>query len=209
MSESDNQSLPIITIGRREDMDPFAPAWEIEETIPWEDGMIFHLERLKSLSPQTGEMHEFIRLRAREWVTVVAFTPQGKLLLVVQYRHGAGLPFVEFPAGLADEGEDPAEAAKRELLEETGMVPEEFISIGKVYTNPAFMTNQCHTYLALGCRPVASQNLDDNEELTAVLMEEAEFQKAMDLGLVDNSMCVCSWHWYQAWKSSRAPEQKP
>ena len=55
-----------------------------------------------------------------DWASVVAITTSGELVLVRQYRHGIDGPSLETPGGLIDEGEDPAAAARRELLEETG-----------------------------------------------------------------------------------------
>ena len=64
---------------------------------------------------------EFVRRRGTSGVVgVVAATPEGKLLLVRQPRRPVGCDTIELPAGLVDPGEEPLQAAARELLEETG-----------------------------------------------------------------------------------------
>ena len=66
--------------------------------------------------------------------------------MVDQYRHGSGSVTREFPAGLTDEGEDEESAAKRELLEETGMIGD-LLEIASFNPNPAFMTNRQSFFL--------------------------------------------------------------
>lgn len=189
--------LPVfrrLTAAEVENLDTLAPPWRLGDAEAIFDGRIFLVEQLPAVSPTSGEIHVFTRLKAREWVTMVALLPGGDLVLVVQRRHGAGKAFIEFPAGLADEGEDPAEAAIRELREETGLAPGSLEYLGAVYPSPAFLTNRCHFFRAVDCVPVArSLCLDDNEELTPVIMTQAEFDRALSAGLVDNSMCVCGW----------------
>jgi 8-oxo-dGDP phosphatase len=59
-----------------------------------------------------------------DWVQVVAFDSQDRVLLIRRYRHGAGLISTELPCGVVERGETPALAAARELLEETGCAAE-------------------------------------------------------------------------------------
>ena len=71
-----------------------------------------------------GRGGTFYLLDAPAWVNVVAVVRDAAgeecFLMVRQYRHGAERVTLEFPAGLVDAGEDPGQAARRELLEETG-----------------------------------------------------------------------------------------
>ena len=74
--------------------------------------------------------------------------------MVRQYRHGAGQLTLETPGGLIDPGETPAEAAARELLEETGYAADEIVSLGAVNPNPALFSNRLHGFLARGAQRV-------------------------------------------------------
>ena len=65
-------------------------------------------------------------LEAPDWVTVVAVTAERKVVMVEQYRFGIGGLTTEPVAGLVDEGEDSLDAAKRELLEETGFAGDQW-----------------------------------------------------------------------------------
>jgi len=55
-----------------------------------------------------------------DWVNMIGITEQNELLVIKQYRHGAGIIALEIPAGTTEAGEDPKNAAVREMLEETG-----------------------------------------------------------------------------------------
>ena len=65
-------------------------------------------------------------------VMTIAVTPDNNVLLVRQYKHGVGDVIIELPAGVIDEGEDPLDAAKRELREETGLIAVYSINLWRV-----------------------------------------------------------------------------
>ena len=106
----------------------------------------------------------------RDWATILALTKQQEVLLVRQYRHGAQKVILELPGGTMDaEDESPMQAARRELLEETGYSSDTFIQIGCVSPNPANQTNLIYSFLALDVEKVSSQDLDDTEDIEVVL----------------------------------------
>jgi ADP-ribose pyrophosphatase len=100
-----------------------------------------------------------------DWVNVFALTEEGKVIMVKQYRHGAGAESIELPGGVAERGEDMEWACKRELLEETGYECTGWEYLGKISANPSTTNNFTHMFLARNGIKVASQNLDDEEDL--------------------------------------------
>jgi 8-oxo-dGTP pyrophosphatase MutT (NUDIX family) len=70
-----------------------------------------------------------------DWVTAVALTPDGKIVLVEEYRHGARQTVIELPSGIHDKPGEPLAAIKRELLEETGFSSDEWTSLGSFFAN--------------------------------------------------------------------------
>ncbi len=82
-------------------------------------------------------------------VCVAALTTENELLFVRQFRYPYGEILLELPAGKLDRGgEDPFEAGKRELREETGAVAASYRSLGKLYPSPGFCNEIIHLYLA-------------------------------------------------------------
>jgi 8-oxo-dGTP pyrophosphatase MutT (NUDIX family) len=80
---------------------------------------------------------------------VLAVDDDDRVLVVVQYRHAARRRFVELPAGLLDKpGEDPEEAARRELLEETGYAARSWTHLGSTWSSPGVTGEVIHLYLA-------------------------------------------------------------
>lgn len=129
-----------------------------------------------------------------DWVNVVALTPDNQIILVEQYRHAAGEDFLEVPGGSTDhKGEDPRQAAARELLEETGYQPEEMIDCGAHFPNPALQSNRMHTFVALNCRKVAEPHLDPFEDLQVRLMPLTEAYKKWIDGELTHSIIAASF----------------
>ncbi len=84
-------------------------------------------------------------------VCIAALTEQNELLFVRQFRYPFGEVLLELPAGKLDRGgEDPLEAGKRELREETGAVADKYRSLGKLYPSPGFCNEIIYLYLAEG-----------------------------------------------------------
>jgi ADP-ribose pyrophosphatase len=105
-------------------------------------------------------------------VTIIALTTDQQLVMVRQYRPGPGLTLTEFPGGRVELGEEPAAAAARELLEETGYVGE-LTSIGRRHMD-AYSEAQQHGFIATNCRKVAEPSLDEGEFLSVQLVSIAE-----------------------------------
>ena len=99
-------------------------------------------------------------------VCVVALTDDKKVIVERQYRYPMQEITLEIPAGKLDsKDEDPLEAAKRELREETGAVAHKYTFLGRFYPTPAYSDEVIYMYLAEGIR-FEEQSLDDDEFLT-------------------------------------------
>jgi ADP-ribose pyrophosphatase len=159
---------------------------------------IFDLYRSERAAPD-GRSANFYVLKAPAWVNVVPVVadPRGgeRLLMVRQFRQGIERTTVEFPAGLAEPGEDPREAAARELAEETGYRAASLNRIGLVAANPAFMNNWCVTFCAEGLT-AGARSLDALEDLEVLEVPMEELQAGIGAGEFINSLTVVALHWY-------------
>lgn len=97
-------------------------------------------------------------------VCVIGMDHEGKVLMVRQFRAPFQRPLLEVPAGKLNYGEDPLECGKREFLEETGFLAEEYISFGQLYPSVGFLTEVIHIYYAKGLVK-KEQHLDEDEFL--------------------------------------------
>jgi ADP-ribose pyrophosphatase len=138
--------------------------------------------------PTSAEEFERLVLEAPEWVTVVAVTSDGKIVMVDQYRFGVGVITTEPVGGLVDPGEDSLAAAKRELLEETGFGGGAWRYLGSVQANPAILNNLCHHWLVEGVDVVQSPTPDDGEAIRVSLMTLDEIKDAISAGKLRHSL---------------------
>ncbi|MBN9419806.1 MAG: NUDIX hydrolase [Candidatus Eremiobacteraeota bacterium] len=166
--------------------------WEFLESESRRDYGIFftRIDQLKS--PRTGHVLRRVVVEAPHWVNVVARTTDGQYVLVRQIRHGIGAPSLEIPAGMVEPGEDPALAAARELVEETGYEAESIRLLGQVYPNPAFQSNTCFIYLADNCRLTREVSLDAGEDILVELWSWENLLAAVRSGEIRHALMIAA-----------------
>src|SRR5215510_6762371 len=126
--------------------------------------------RLDKCELPNGKFMEAVVFEFHPWANILALTKNREAVLIKQYRHGVQEVLWEIPGGVMEEGEDPLEGVKRELLEETGYGVTDVIQVGKFYANPAIQTNTVYCFLAFDAEKVAEQLLDDSEEIEVHLI---------------------------------------
>lgn len=134
--------------------------------------------------PDGRIVDEYYVLEYPNWVNAVAITENNTVLMVRQYRHAANIVSLEIPGGVIDGDEAPADAMRRELLEETGYEFSTMELICTVYANPSTANNHTYCYLATGGKKVQEQSLDEHEEL---VIEEYTIAEVKQL-LADNKI---------------------
>ena len=171
--------------------------WTNLETESLQDCRVFSVRRVRTRSPRTGDVHDFFTIDSPDWVNVIPVTPEGEVVMVRQYRHGSGEITLETPGGLVDPGETPAEAAARELLEETGYAADEIVSLAAVSPNPALFSNRRHGFLALGARRVAEVRNESTEETQVELVPFARMREEVRAGRVDHALVIAVAYLYE------------
>lgn len=125
------------------------------------------------------------------WVTALALTKEGKVVLEKQYRHGIGETSFELPGGCVDDTDANLEdAIARELKEETGYTFSSFEYLGKTCANPSTNNNWMHIFLATGGELIGDQHLDDNEDIEIHLVSIAELKNLLNTNQIIQSMHV-------------------
>ncbi len=145
-------------------MNDEALQWRVLETESLLRTPVFDVLAQKELPP-SGPAGTYVAMRAPDWVMVIPVLGED-FLLVRQWRHAARCLTTEFPGGVRDGNEDPAETAARELLEETGFRAGKLSLLGRCNPNPALFSNTFYCYLARELVPTGVQHLDADELLT-------------------------------------------
>jgi 8-oxo-dGTP pyrophosphatase MutT (NUDIX family) len=162
-------------------------SWKIIRSEPGPELILFksHFDWLEN--PRNQMIQRAVILEARDWVNVIALTPQERIVTVSQFRFGIRQLSLEIPAGLVDPGETPLQAAQRELEEETGYTAREWKSLGWSFSNPAFLTNRVHNFLARNAQRTVSPHPEDGEDLEAAELTLEEIRQAMQTDRMRNS----------------------
>lgn len=136
------------------------------------DGRVIRVERDTVRLPDGARATREV-VRHPGAVCVVPLTDKNKVLLVRQYRYPEATVMTEIPAGKLEPGEHSeehfADAARRELREETGAVCDRLTFIGDFYSSPAILDEVIHMYLAEGLH-MGEESPDDDEFLNLISM---------------------------------------
>lgn len=143
------------------------------------DGVVIHLFRDEILLPNGNKgVREVIRHPGA--VCVIPVTEDGDVIFVNQFRYAFNKVTLEVPAGKLEKGEDPLEAAMRELSEETGLSAKNVVYLGELYTTPALIDEVIHMYLATDLVE-GKQHLDEDEFINTLRMPLSKaVQKVMN-----------------------------
>jgi len=143
------------------------------------------IERQKFLNPKSQKVEDFYLIGQNDWSIVLPITNDGKIIYVRQYKQGCDEIIIELPAGMSDhKNEKPKEVMKRELLEETGYKAQKIISFGSFFMSTRNSSARFHAFLALGCKKVAMQELDVNEEIEIGSASIKEWLKMITKGKI-------------------------
>ena len=125
--------------------------------------------------PNGHTVPEYYVLEYPDWVNTIAVTREGQYIFVRQYRHGLGKSLIELCAGVCDPTDaTPLDAARRELLEETGYGGGRWRELMVLSANPSTQNNLTHCFVATDVEVISAPHPESTEDLSVVLMSEAE-----------------------------------
>lgn len=184
----------------RERLGADSPAWRRARSERVADCRVFRVRRDISVSPRDGSEHDFYVVEAGDWINVVPLTDEGEVVMIEQYRHGSEDVTLEIPGGMVDEGESPAEAAARELIEETGYAAGEIVALGRTRPNPAIHDNWLHTFIARGARQTREPVFDRTEHCAVRLVPLAEVPALIADEIITHALVVVAFHRLGLWR---------
>ena len=171
--------------------------WKIVESEylfnrPW-----LTVRRDKVELPDGRTNDEFYVLEYPDWVNVIAITRDGEFVMERQYRHGIGLTCYEICAGVIEKGETPLDAAKRELLEETGYGNGQWKEIMTISGNSSTTNNYTHCFVATGVEKIGTQHLDHTEDISVHLLSHQEVEALLENNLISQALMAAPlWRYF-------------
>ncbi len=141
--------------------------------------------------------HNFFVVENPDWVNVIAFTKDEKVVFIEQFRHGTEEVTLEIPGGMVDDNEEPIITAARELVEETGYTALEIIPLGKSRPNPAIQNNWIHHFLALGCEMTQEVAFDEHESVTTKLIAYEQINELIEIGKITHSLVLAAFYKFE------------
>lgn len=153
-------------------------------------GPIFDVERMMVRTRGGDALRHIVRHPGA--VCVAGILDDGRLVTIRNFRVAVGEWLEEFCAGKLERGEDPAHAAAREFLEETGYRAGRIERLGTFLTSPGFADEVMHAFVARDLVHVG-QELQDDERIEVVLSDPADFASRIRSGAVRDGKTISTW----------------
>ncbi len=133
------------------------------------DGVKFSVDRIQVAATDGSGIVSRERVVHPGAVIVLPILGDGRVVMIRVHRFIVGQTLWELCAGTLEAGEDPADCAGRELIEETGYRADKLVKLSEFYTSPGFSTELMHAYVATGLTHVGQQ-LEPTEDITVELL---------------------------------------
>ncbi len=127
----------------------------------------------------------------------VPVKPDGKIVMVTQFRYPFKEVLLELPAGKLDKGEDPQICASRELTEETGYTAQKISRLGKIFTSPGFCSEVLHIYLAEDLIPGRHAREEGEEGMEVVELSLEDIDEKIKNGKIVDAKTICGITMYR------------
>ena len=168
--------------------------WEvIERTTVYDCPPWISVEKQKIKLPNGNIVTDFHYLNLPEYLVVYPITSNGKVLILESYRHGVGDVTMLFPGGFIDQGESPLNAAKRELLEETGYESINWESLGCYVPHSNYGAGKVHIFLATGAKKIKEPESGDLEDFQLKLLSPRNLFKVALAGQIDSLSSIATF----------------
>lgn len=141
-----------------------------------------------------GKEKEFVKFIQRDGVVILAIN-DNKLLLETHYRRAISKYVYELPAGHIDKGEKPVQAAKRELMEETGYAPKNLKLLFKAKEAQPRINNTLHFYLAYNFTKIKRYR-DNQEIITSKWVSLQQFESMVKLRKITDLKTIAAYFYY-------------
>lgn len=125
--------------------------------------------------PDVRVLDPYIIIDIPSFCNIVIVTPKEEVVLVKQFRHAVGIESIELPGGMIDKGEEPIEAAKREMQEETGYSSNDIELLYTLHPNQPLEHNTAWFFLARNAVQNLATTFDPYEDIELVLYSKQQF----------------------------------
>jgi len=129
--------------------------------------------------PDGRVVDDYYRIQMQDYVVIFAQVPDGRVIMLHQYKHGVGKASLTLPGGGLIKDEAPLAAAQRELLEETGYVAPEWRSLPSFITSANYRCSEGHIFMAQQAHKVAEPDSGDLEEMEVILISPQDLVQAV------------------------------
>lgn len=168
----------------------------MEESGPLFECSRFRVVRLEETT-RDGARHAREVIRHPGAVAILPLLDDGRICLIENHRAAVDRTLVELPAGTREPDEDPAETARRELIEETGYRAEHIRPLIDFYTSPGVMDERMYLFLATGLTP-GPMDLAPGEQIEPLLCTWDEAMRMIRDGRIRDAKTIAGLLYYQA-----------
>lgn len=130
---------------------------------------------------------KIIKNAGKDSVIVIAITQDKEYIITIQNRINDKL-IAEFPSGYIENNEDPIEAAKRELKEETGYISDDLFLVDEAYTSPGTDNSKTYIVIANNCIKTNEKNITGTELIDYGLFSEKELEYLINKNIINGAM---------------------